>query len=90
MDAARHGKVIAAPSARRYVRPLIHPTGSTRRAGGQEGEFTMPDQDTQPELRRFIDRNLVRVYQDTMQAEVPDRFKLLLAALKAKGEGNSE
>jgi hemerythrin-like domain-containing protein len=35
-------------------------------------------------LRRDIDENLRRVYEDALKEEVPDRFKLLLEQLKAK------
>jgi hypothetical protein len=35
-------------------------------------------------LRKDIDENLKRVYEDALQEEVPDRFKALLAQLKAK------
>ena len=35
-------------------------------------------------LRRDIDENLKRVYEDALKEEVPDRFKLLLEQLKAK------
>jgi hypothetical protein len=35
-------------------------------------------------LRKDIDENLKRVYDDALKEEVPDRFKQLLAQLKAK------
>jgi hypothetical protein len=35
-------------------------------------------------LRKDIDENLKRIYEDALNEEVPDRFKLLLAQLKAK------
>lgn len=35
-------------------------------------------------LRKDIDENLRRVYEDALKEEVPDRFKLLLEQLKAK------
>lgn len=35
-------------------------------------------------LRKDIDENLKRVYEDALKSEVPDRFKLLLEQLKAK------
>ncbi|MFN3846016.1 MAG: NepR family anti-sigma factor [Paracoccaceae bacterium] len=35
-------------------------------------------------LRKDIDENLKRVYEDALKEEVPDRFKLLLEQLKAK------
>ncbi len=36
------------------------------------------------EMKAQIDENLKRVYQDALSEEVPDRFKDLLAQLKAK------
>ena len=42
-----------------------------------------------PELRRDIDENLKRVYAAALNEELPDRFRDLLAQLKAKeGQGN--
>jgi hypothetical protein len=38
-------------------------------------------------LAREIDANLRRVYQETLEEGVPDRFTQLLAALKAKETG---
>ncbi len=35
-------------------------------------------------LRKDIDENLKRVFQDALQEEVPDRFKQLLEQLRAK------
>jgi 5-formyltetrahydrofolate cyclo-ligase len=35
-------------------------------------------------LRKDIDENLKRVYEDALKEEIPDRFKELLAQLKAK------
>ncbi len=35
-------------------------------------------------LRKDIDENLKRIYDDALKEEVPDRFKALLAQLKAK------
>ena len=35
-------------------------------------------------LRKDIDENLKRIYEDALKEEVPDRFKQLLAQLKAK------
>jgi len=40
--------------------------------------------DTKARLKEQIDENLKRVYEDTLKEEVPDRFKQLLAQLKAK------
>lgn len=40
------------------------------------------------ELRRDIDENLKRVYQATLDEAVPDRFKELLARLKAAEAGS--
>lgn len=38
----------------------------------------------EPRLRAQIDENLKRVYDEALEAEVPDRFKLLLAQLREK------
>lgn len=35
-------------------------------------------------LRKDIDENLKRVFEDALKEEVPDRFKQLLDQLKAK------
>lgn len=40
-------------------------------------------------IRDQIDENLKRVYRDSLSEELPDRFRELLAQLKAKdGPGN--
>lgn len=40
-------------------------------------------------IREQIDENLKRVYRDSLSEELPDRFRDLLAQLKAKdGTGN--
>jgi hypothetical protein len=44
----------------------------------------MPDQDPKAKLRQQIDQNLKRVYDETLEQEVPDRFKDLLAQLREK------
>ncbi|WP_444455452.1 NepR family anti-sigma factor [Rhodobacter capsulatus] len=36
-------------------------------------------------LRRDIDENLKRVFESALDPEIPDRFKDLLAQLKARG-----
>ncbi|ETD81401.1 NepR family anti-sigma factor [Rhodobacter capsulatus] len=36
-------------------------------------------------LRRDIDENLKRVFEASLDPEIPDRFKDLLAQLKARG-----
>lgn len=41
-------------------------------------------------VRRDIEENLKRVYQDALQEQVPDRFKDLLAQLKAKDQAKTE
>jgi hemerythrin-like domain-containing protein len=39
-------------------------------------------------LHKQIDENLKRVYQETLQEDVPDRFRALLEQLRKKqGEG---
>ncbi len=40
-------------------------------------------------IRAQIDENLKRVYAEALSAELPDRFKDLLAQLKAGGAGAS-
>lgn len=40
-----------------------------------------------PILRRDIDENLKKVFEDALDTQVPDRFKDLLAQLKAKEGG---
>ncbi|MFU8862646.1 MAG: NepR family anti-sigma factor [Rhodobacterales bacterium] len=37
-----------------------------------------------PALKKQIDENLKRVYQDVLQEDVPDRFKDLLERLRAQ------
>jgi Anti-sigma factor NepR len=37
-----------------------------------------------PRLKAQIDENLKRVYQEGLEAEVPERFKALLAQLREK------
>ena len=39
---------------------------------------------TDPRIAALIDRNLKLVYSDLVQQELPDRFKDLLAVLKAQ------
>ncbi|MBT9246526.1 transcriptional regulator (plasmid) [Gemmobacter fulvus] len=38
-------------------------------------------------VQQQIDENLKRVYDEALKEEIPDRFKQLLAQLKAKEEG---
>ena len=38
---------------------------------------------------RQIDENLKRVYQQKVEEDLPDRFKMLLAQLKEQGEGET-
>lgn len=43
-----------------------------------------PKSDLPPQaLHHDIDQNLKRVYEDALQQELPDRFKVLLAQLRA-------
>jgi hypothetical protein len=37
-----------------------------------------------PRLRAQIDENLKRIYKEALEAEVPERFKELLAKLREK------
>ena len=41
-------------------------------------------------IREQIDENLKRVYAAALNEELPDRFRDLLAQLKAKGESGSD
>ncbi|MFD2175760.1 NepR family anti-sigma factor [Rhodobacter lacus] len=52
----------------------------------------MTEEKGKPALRRDIDENLKRVYEAAIDPEIPDRFKQLLAQLKAQQTGtqNSE
>ena len=43
----------------------------------------MSDKKDKPTLRNSIEENLRKVYQEMLEEEVPDRFKQLLAQLKA-------
>lgn len=47
----------------------------------------MANDPTKSRLKQQIDENLKRVYDDALNQEVPDRFKLLLEALKKKESG---
>lgn len=40
--------------------------------------------------QRFIEDNLKRVYQQTLNEEVPDRFKNLLEQLRAESSANTK
>ncbi|WP_098412618.1 NepR family anti-sigma factor [Thioclava sp. ES.031] len=44
----------------------------------------MADEKPKSSIRDQINQNLKRVYEEALQEEVPDRFKDLLAQLKAK------
>ena len=48
------------------------------------GGHSMPDRKPKAKLRQDIDENLKRVFNEALEEDVPDRFKLLLAQLKAK------
>jgi hypothetical protein len=39
------------------------------------------------DLREQIDMNLRRVYQDAVEEEIPDRFRLLIEQLREKTKG---
>ncbi|SOB99276.1 hypothetical protein SAMN05877831_102142 [Rhodobacter maris] len=47
----------------------------------------MTEEKGKPGLRRDIDENLKRVYEAAIDPEIPDRFKALLAQLKAQQDG---
>ncbi|MAQ37457.1 transcriptional regulator [Thioclava sediminum] len=44
----------------------------------------MADEKPKSSIRDQINQNLKKVYEEALQEEVPDRFKDLLAQLKAK------
>lgn len=52
------------------------------------GVQDMADKDSKANLRQDINENLKRVFNEALEEEVPDRFKQLLAQLKAKESGN--
>lgn len=45
----------------------------------------MSDDKSRSSVKDQINENLRRVYEETLKEEVPDRFKLLLEQLRAKG-----
>ncbi|AQS49669.1 MULTISPECIES: NepR family anti-sigma factor [Thioclava] len=47
----------------------------------------MADEKPKSSIRDQINQNLKKVYEEALQEEVPDRFKDLLAQLKAKEGG---
>jgi len=47
----------------------------------------MAEKTPKSSLRKDIDENLKRIYDDALKEEVPDRFKQLLAQLNAKEVG---
>jgi len=47
----------------------------------------MADEKSKSSIKEQINANLKRVYEEALQEEVPDRFKDLLAQLKAKEGG---
>ena len=52
--------------------------------------MTQPDNDIDARISSLIDDNLKRVYSDIVQEELPDRFKDLLAVLKAQDSDASD
>ena len=40
-------------------------------------------------IKRQIDENLKRIYDETLNEEVPDRFKQLLEQLRQKADGDA-
>lgn len=48
---------------------------------------SMAEDKPKSRLQQEIDENLKRVYDDALQQDVPDRFKLLLEQLKARQSG---
>ncbi|MCK0167193.1 hypothetical protein MWU52_06495 [Jannaschia sp. S6380] len=52
--------------------------------------MTEPEQDDADRVSKLIDQNLKLVYSDLVQEELPDRFKDLLAVLKAQDAEESD
>ncbi|WP_179381108.1 NepR family anti-sigma factor [Jannaschia marina] len=52
--------------------------------------MTDPDNEVDKRISALIDDNLKRVYSDLVQEELPDRFKDLLAVLKAQDAEKNE
>ncbi|PTV94764.1 hypothetical protein C8J27_10632 [Rhodobacter aestuarii] len=50
----------------------------------------MKEENAKSALRRDIDENLKRVYEAALEPEIPDRFKDLLAQLKAQQSQTEE
>lgn len=50
----------------------------------------MKDKRHKPTLKATIEENLQKVYQELLQEEVPDRFKLLLAELRQRQSALTE
>lgn len=53
-------------------------------------ERAIPTGPLKPAVAREIDDNLKRVYQEGLEGQVPDRFKLLLDALRDKERAASD
>ncbi len=55
----------------------------TKEVAPMDSQSNLP----QSNLHREIDLNLKRVYEDALQEDLPDRFKVLLAQLRGRDEG---
>ena len=49
----------------------------------------MPDNTDKSKVRLQIDENLKRIYDETLQQQVPDHLMQLLAQLRAKVDGDA-
>ncbi len=47
------------------------------------------DKKPKDSIKRQIDENLKRIYDETLNEEVPDRFKQLLEQLRQKTDGDA-
>jgi hemerythrin-like domain-containing protein len=47
----------------------------------------MADEKAKSSIKEQINENLKRVYEEALKEDIPDRFKDLLAQLKAKEDG---
>lgn len=52
--------------------------------------MSQPDNNEDDRIAALIDNNLKKVYSDIVQEDLPDRFKDLLAVLKAQDAGQGQ
>ena len=64
--------------------PMTRESGAKRDVPEQHEDSDHMIHQTDPRIAALIDRNLKLVYSDLAREELPDRFKDLLAVLKAQ------